>query len=136
MNKSPLDDLVWNVIISSRNSGKFLQWNVFNNTIFSEQVTKALKKYKSIEEFAGRVKSWAMYCFWSKCEYEIILSHWPPNERFEELKIDVFDQLMLNFNTFVEYIWNSCKRTKQKLKETSTITPEYSGNFRTAREGD
>lgn len=129
MNKNPADNLVWNVVISSRNTGKFLRWNVFNNIIFSEQVTKALKKYKSIEDFAAQVKSWAMYCFWSKCEYEVIISHWPPSDRYKDAKIDVFDQLMLNFPLFVEYIWNSCKRSKQRLLTTTTFTPKYTGNF-------
>ena len=48
-----------------------------------------------------------MYYFWSKCEWEIILSDWPPSDTFCKEKIDVFDQVMLNWDIFVDYIWNN-----------------------------
>lgn len=43
--------------------------------------------------------------YWSKCEWEIILSHWPPRKNAQELKIDVYDQVMLNWPIFCDYIW-------------------------------
>lgn len=45
-----------------------------------------------------------MYYFWSKCEYEIILSPW--TGRADDIKIDVYDQIMMNFDSFVDYCWS------------------------------
>ena len=48
-----------------------------------------------------------MYYFWSKCEYEIIVTCNPEWDRFKKEKIDVYDQLQLNWNKFVDYIWEN-----------------------------
>ena len=45
-----------------------------------------------------------MYYMWSKCEYEIILS--PLTGRADDIKIDVYDQIMMNFDRFVDYCWS------------------------------
>jgi hypothetical protein len=50
-----------------------------------------------------------MYYFWSKAEWEIIISSWP-NRDNDELKIDVFDQVMLNWEAFVDYCWSNKKK--------------------------
>lgn len=48
-----------------------------------------------------------MYWFWSKCEYEIVISPWVGRNKEEaEVKIDIHDQVMLNFNRFVDYCWS------------------------------
>lgn len=48
-----------------------------------------------------------MYWFWSKCEYEIVISPWVGRNKEEaEVKIDIYDQVMLNFNRFVDYCWS------------------------------
>ena len=50
-----------------------------------------------------------MYYFWSKCEYEIIITCWPKWDKFKEEKIDVYSQLNLNWDKFVNYIWENKK---------------------------
>lgn len=68
--------LVWNVIHESINRGNIEQWNVFNHGGFMKDVIKAFDKYKNDkEEFLNRVKSSAMYYYWSKCEWEVVLSN-------------------------------------------------------------
>lgn len=48
-----------------------------------------------------------MYWFWSKCEYEIVISPWVGRNKEEaEVKIDIHDQVMLNFDRFVDYCWS------------------------------
>lgn len=47
-----------------------------------------------------------MYYFWSKCEWEIILSDFPPSKKFQEKKVDVYEQVMLNWDIFINYVWN------------------------------
>ena len=96
-----------------------------------------------------------MYYFWSKCEWEIILDHWPsgehysmrkiftleemhndlkypedkllgaPDRRFEVRvfpehnrykvkKIDAYDQVMNNWERFIDYLWENRDELKEK----------------------
>lgn len=45
-----------------------------------------------------------MYYFWSKTEWEVIVSPWVGKGGDE--KIDVYDQLKLNWDKFVDYVWS------------------------------
>ena len=58
----------------------------------------------SRDEFEDGLKKYLMYYMWSKCEYEIILSPW--TGRADDIKIDVYDQIMMNWNSFVDYVWS------------------------------
>ena len=51
-----------------------------------------------------------MYYYWSKCEWEIIVGPWCGGRDTKEIKIDVFDQVMYNWEHFLEYVWNERKR--------------------------
>ena len=45
-----------------------------------------------------------MYYMWSKSEYEIIVSPWVG--RAEDIKIDVYSQVHMNWDRFVDYVWS------------------------------
>jgi hypothetical protein len=71
------------------------------------------KKCKSLEELIEysierRLERLCMYYFWSKCEYEVIVSSWPPREGSEE-KIDIYDQLKANWDIFRELVFKELK---------------------------
>ena len=102
----------WNVFLEDFNHKKIIIWNVFDHYSFYESLKKGLKKYKEKKEFSEYLKREAMYCFWSKCEYEIILSDWPPSNKFKNEKVDVYDQLNLNWDAFIDYILEN----KEKIK--------------------
>ena len=79
------------------------------------------------------LRSELMYHFWSRCEYELILSSWPSfitkeelsrlNNEYESdiskgynpfrcnvnidksLKVDIFNQIEINWDPFISYIW-------------------------------
>ena len=101
---------VWNVYMEDFNGKCIKVFNVFNHWTFHESLKKELKKYKNEDQVAQleeEVRMWARYCFWSKCEYEIILTSWPPRREdsgFKDKKIDIFDQLCLNWDSFFQYI--------------------------------
>ena len=61
----------------------------------------------SKDEFAKLIRTALMYQYWARCEYEIILTGWPPPNptRFKDLKIDIFDQVSMNWDAFIDYIW-------------------------------
>lgn len=68
--------LVWDVIHQSVNRGVIEKWNVFDHGGVMENITKAFKKHKNNkEEFLKAVKSSLMYYYWSKCEWEVVLSN-------------------------------------------------------------
>lgn len=132
-------NLCWNVYRDNWNADKIEVFNVFKHSSFNKDIQELLKKKDiSREEFEESVKRSAQYYFWAKCEYEIILTSWPTrvtqeglkemeeesNEFYERngkfplavhpnlavaSKIDIYDQIMLNFKSFTEYLWNKRK---------------------------
>lgn len=151
--------LCWNVYVSNFNSGEIRLYNVFHHYGFYDDCVKAKKKFKDDREaFAKEVRSSLMYYFWSKCEWEIILNHWPDGEvyemrrdmtagklcdamrgigieypnarisedrevsvrvylkhnRFKDEKIDVYSQVMANWDIFIDYLWNNRAQLKAR----------------------
>lgn len=99
--------LTYNVYLHDFNSGEFRSYNVLNHGRLIPELKKLFKECGDDKAaFEEGLKSVCMYCFWGKCEYEIILSAWPPAERFKDEKVSAYDQLMLNWPVFVDYIWN------------------------------
>ena len=106
-----MDKLVWNVYRENFNHKEIEVRNVFECSIrFNDDLIEIYKKYNNDKEkFLNEIKRSLMYNYWSKCEHEIILSSWPSREDFNEEKIDVYDQIMINWDIFSEYIWNNKK---------------------------
>lgn len=97
------NNLSWYVYRQDANSGKIEPWNIFEHSGFNGDVLRALKSKIDKPKFSDTVKSDLMYYFWSKAEYEIILKNWIGKDC--EIKIDVYDQVMLNFDKFIDYLW-------------------------------
>ena len=159
--------LCWNVYWSNYDNGEIEVYNIFNHWSFFEACVKAKKKFKEDKEgFADDVRGWLMYYFWSKTEWEIILSHWPDGEwselrqqmevgelkdilakrgadvsswrlsdrvidrdvelriyptwlRYRELKIDVYQQVINNWDHFIDYLWNNRKELRVRKKDAA-----------------
>lgn len=77
---------------------------MFNHGSFKNEVNKILKEKLSKEVFFEKLRREVMYYFWSKCEYEIILSPW--TGRADNIKMDIYDQIMMNWDKFVDYVWS------------------------------
>lgn len=108
----------WFVYIENFNAKKIEKYNVLGNEEIVDTIKKAYKKYKNdYDKFCEEVKSELMYHYWSKCEWEIILSDWPPSETFNKEKIDVFDQIMLNKDIFFKYVWDCCQENKNSKSQ-------------------
>lgn len=107
-------ELIWNVYIENINKRCIEIHNIFNHYMFMQDLREIYSELKDDKEnFLYRVKRSLMYYYWSKCEWEIILSDWPPSEHFNEMKISAYDQVMNNWHIFSEYIWEN--RDKLKL---------------------
>ena len=94
----------WYVYYHDSNAQKIIKWNIFNHGSFKKEVDVLLKEKIDKEDFSEKLKREMMYYFWSKCEYEIILS--PSTGRADDIKIDVYDQIMMNFDRLVDYCWS------------------------------
>lgn len=98
-------NLEWNVYYYDMNSNQLKTFNIFNHRGFKNDIEEIFKKYYSMEEFKKAVKSELMYYFWSKAEWELIISDWFGGKQVEK-KIDVYGQVMLNWDRFIEWLYH------------------------------
>lgn len=98
----------WLVYINDYYTRKSITtYNIFDHYRLKEDCDEIWDKFKFDKDmFEEQIKRKLAYYFGSKCEWEIILSGWPPSKNFKEKKIDVYDQVMLNWDTFINYVWN------------------------------
>ena len=110
-----MKELIYNVYIEDVNHNCFEIYNIFDHYSFVKDTQMNIKKNKENQsEFNEQLKSDIMYYFWAKSEWEIIVSsHFSKGAKNK--KIDVYDQLMMNWKIFSDYIWNN-KKTISKIK--------------------
>lgn len=110
-------NLCWNAIYGNFNKRDIEVFNVFDHGGFYEDCQKAAKKFgDNRAEFDKAVRTSLMYYFWSKCEWEVVVSHWPPSERMQDAKVDVYDQVMMNWLVFSDYVWENRALLKKPRK--------------------
>lgn len=106
-------NLTWNVYVYNFNKRCIETRNILgkDSVIISNVLEKAKSEYKEnvpdYDKFKEEVRNIVMYYYWAKCEWEVIISAWPPNENAKEEKVDVYSQVMLNFDVFYNYIYNN-----------------------------
>ena len=98
----------WNVYYHDFNNQKIVTYNIFNHGSFSKELSQIKASNKS--EFSNELQRIIKYYFWSKCEWEIIICPWVG--KADDIKIDVYDQLKLNWDKFVDYVWSEVKKNK------------------------
>ena len=100
---------VWNVFYEDINAREISTFNVFNHGGFQKDLDKLTKKHLNKEEFSKELKCICQYYFWFKTEYEVVISEWPPacNRKPVEEKIDIFTQLQMNWDIFVDYCYKT-----------------------------
>lgn len=97
----------WNVYIYNVNKQKIEKYNIFNHRTFVEYMAESLKEDLNKELFEKRLQAELRYYFWSKAEWEIIIAPWVGNKNPDEIKIDVYHQIMMNWPVFIDYVWNN-----------------------------
>jgi len=120
--------MTWNVYIQDANRKEIKVFNIFDHYSFNEEVQKLLKENLTYDEFSEKLNRTAQYYFWSKAEYEIVITSWVPHIDNEELnrlnferekrrtyryyvnldvdeKVDIYDQLHLNWEQFCKYVY-------------------------------
>lgn len=127
----------WNVYIEDVNRNEIKAYDVFTHADFQRETSAALKEAYDKKHFERLLKYSSQYYFWSKCEYEVVITSWPPYIGREEAsrnkradlpkyrttvnletgsKISVYDQLMLNWEAFVDYCWSFRTKGTQKVR--------------------
>lgn len=94
----------FNVIIEDINRSDFTSYDIIPYLV--SRYKEAEDKPKTFEEFKKFIISEAKYQWWGRCQYEIILSAWPPKQGFEK-KIDVYEQVMMNIDIVTNLVMES-----------------------------
>lgn len=127
----------WYVFCEDVNKNKIIEFDIFQHGRFKQDVENLLReKDILIEEFEEKLDIISRKYFWSKSEYEVVITSWPPYLTKEELlltndkflkqcekygdkvckvnikpevaeKIDIYQQVKLNWDVFVEYVWSN-----------------------------
>lgn len=97
----------WNVYVYDFNQNKIEVYNIFKHGSFMEDIKKAYRECKSKDEFAEQLKKAFRYYYWSKCEWEVIISPWLGRKNSCDLKIDVYSQVANNWHVFLDYVYNN-----------------------------
>lgn len=95
----------FNVIIYDINRKKFKPYDVMD--FFVDEYNEEKSKPKTFDEFKEFVERKSMWMFWSRTEYEIILSDWPPFG--VEEKWDIHRQIMMNIDIVTEILMENVK---------------------------
>ena len=100
-------DMHWFVIVEDFNGRRIEEYDIFEHSEFMNDVRKAYRKHRTdFDAFAEKVRGSLFYYFRSKCEWEVIVSSWPASDRVPARKVDVYQQVMLNWDVFIRYVWH------------------------------
>ena len=106
----------FNVIIEDINRREFVSYDVIPYFVRCyKALKKCEKKPSSFEEFKKFVEDRSRYMFWCRCEYEVILSSWPPSKNGldDGKKIDVHWQIMMNIDIITDIVMKECNSLKK-----------------------
>lgn len=97
------------VINSNITTKSFERYDIMSYLVNQYKVLK--KKPVSLEDFKKLIRDSSMCQWWSRCEYEIIISHWPDNGTSE--KWDIHKQVMMNIDIIAEVLMDNIKELKK-----------------------
>lgn len=136
-----MERLEWNVFVDNINANEIEVHNVFEHGRFMNDLVQIKKKCKEFIDFEKQVDKSLMYFYWSKSEWEIVVTSFPPYINKEELeslnkerdecmknygrfirtyvnleigeKVDVYRQIKMNWKPFINYLWDNRKLIKK-----------------------
>lgn len=97
----------WKVFYHDMNQRIITTYNVFDHYSFRTEVLLWLKKSRTKEEFGEKLRSTLLYYFWAKAEWEVLIT--PFGGTAKTIKVDVFTQVMNNWEIFLDYVWSNRK---------------------------
>lgn len=108
--------MIWNVIVRNMNTDSIETFNVFDHYGVIKDIASMVRKRMNRAAFAEELRRSLMYHFWSKYEWEVLVSPWGSNPKDIHKKIDVYWQIMNNWDIFLEYTWKNRKVLTERMK--------------------
>lgn len=109
----------WNVYYENVNRRRIEVIDLFDTWYMSKECPKILKACgEDKSKFEDMLEDILKYQYWARCEYEVILTGWPKpsKDTFKELKIDIYNQVTLNWDAFVDYVWAHREELRHEWK--------------------
>ena len=101
----------FNVICYDINKRTFTKYDIMPYLLSKYKNLKKKDRPKEFNECKDFIKKESQYQWWSRCEYEIILTGWP-NTDFHK-KIDIYWQIMMNIDIITELFIQHIKDEKE-----------------------
>jgi hypothetical protein len=101
-----ISEPVWNVLVYFDTP---VVWNVFESDYIRQHIAKSLKQCKTFKSFIKELDSRLFNEYAGRIQWEITITHYPFNKDNWQQKIDVYDQVKLNFHAFSKYVWSNRK---------------------------
>lgn len=110
--------LEWKVYEHDINADEIEPFNIFDHGRFYEDCKKnARKNIHNYDEFIKQLRMDLAYYFWAKCEWEVVIIPWTSRNEKTAVKIDVHDQIDLNWDIFCEYVWQHAAELRRREKK-------------------
>ena len=99
----------WTVYVDHINANnRIAKHNVFDHAGFFEDCQKNYKKNKEDKElFFEQLRRDLFYWYGSKCEWEVVVTPLFSRCECDGMKIDVNQQVRLNWDQFCDYVWEN-----------------------------
>lgn len=117
-----MNNLCYKVYYHNVNKDSIDQINIFDFSCLVNFLEKESNLDHDFDEFNHNLRKELMYYFWSRTEYEMIVSNWCGKKA--ERKIDIFEQLDMNWDVFVDMCYKellsmkAAKTTQKSRKRT------------------
>lgn len=128
--------LSWKVICENPNTQKIEYYDIFKSKLWVGVARELKEKYPIFQEWSDKFRTKLMSQYWARCEYEIVVTSWPPYLNVEDIdklkqevedkekqystkpyrvninptvarKLDVFEQIDANWGVFSQYVWRN-----------------------------
>lgn len=122
-NKNWKAKLIFNAIYFDSNGDRLIAVNVLGDEL-KEKIHKNInnKKLNSYNDLADTIHMYLTYHYWCRTEYELNMSGLFKEEQF---KVDIYSQVMINFELIVDYVNNTLnlgfKKEPLKIKPNLLI---------------
>ena len=108
----------WYAYYHDYNKNEIRPFNVFDHCDFLNDCKKNAKaNAKDYDRFCEQLRRDLQYYYWSKCEWELVLIPWVSRHEKCEEKVDVADQIMLNWKAFCDYVWSHGAELRRRAKK-------------------
>lgn len=128
--------LSWKVIMEDPNQQKIIYYDLFKGNHWITVARELKLQYPIFQAWSDAFRQKLMSQYWSRCEYEVVVTSWPPYINVEDIKklqdeveekekkwgnkplrvnitptvakkIDIFEQLDANWAVFSQYVWRN-----------------------------